>query len=149
MKLIPITLKDANFFVEKLHRHHKKVQGHKFSIAAVVGGDVVGVCIVGRPVSRVLDDGKRLEVTRLCTNGHKNACSFLYGAAARAARALGYKVISTYILESENGSSLKASGFNFVHKTKGRSWNCPSRMRTDKHPTVNKQLWEKVINEQN
>ena len=145
MDLVPISLKDANAFVEGLHRHHKKVQGHKFSLAARKDAKIIGVCIVGRPVARGLDNGLRLEITRLCTDGSKNACSFLYGAAARAAWALGYEAIGTYILASENGASLKASGFKFVHNVKGRSWTCPSRPRTDKHPTVDKQLWEKSI----
>lgn len=143
MILVPVSLKEANAFVDDLHRHHKKVQGHKFSIGVKKDGKLVGVCIVGRPVARSLDNGTRLEITRLCTDGTKNACSFLYGAAARAAWALGYSVIGTYILSSENGSSLKASGYKFVHVTKGRSWSCPSRPRTDKHPTVDKELWEK------
>ena len=85
LKLIPVTLSAANAFVEKYHRHHKAVTGHKFSLGCEKDGELVGVAIVGRPVSRYLDDGKTLEVNRLCTLGEKNACSFLYGAAARAA----------------------------------------------------------------
>lgn len=143
LKLKPISLKQANEFVDSLHRHHKKVQGHKFSLAAVLDGKTVGVCIVGRPVARALDDGTRLEVTRLCTDGTKNACSFLYGAAARAAWALGYRHIGTYILKEESGVSLKASGYEMKHEVKGRSWSCPSRPREDKHPTVDKSFWSK------
>lgn len=94
LRLRPISLRDANEYVRKYHRHHKPVAGHKFSIGCEADGELVGVIIVGRPVSRYLDDGFTLEVTRLCTNGAKNACSFLYGAAARAAAAMGYKRIS-------------------------------------------------------
>jgi hypothetical protein len=88
MKLaaIPMDLEGANEFVSRHHRHHQPVVGHKFSIGAALGGKLVGVAIVGRPVSRHRDDGATLEVTRLCTDGTKNACSFLYGAAARARR---------------------------------------------------------------
>ena len=93
LELVPISLKEANAYVERYHRHHKPVVGHKFSIAAAVDGEIVGVAIVGRPVSRYLDDGWTLEVNRLCTNGYRNACSFLYSAAWRAARNLGYKNI--------------------------------------------------------
>lgn len=93
LRLRPISLRDANEYVRKYHRHHKPVAGHKFSIGCEADGELVGVIIVGRPVSRYLDDGFTLEVTRLCTNGAKNACSFLYGAAARAAAAMGYKRI--------------------------------------------------------
>lgn len=101
LRLRPISLRDANEYVRKYHRHHKPVAGHKFSIGCEADGELVGVIIAGRPVSRYLDDGFTLEVTRLCTNGEKNACSFLYGAAARAAAAMGYKRIITYTLESE------------------------------------------------
>ena len=105
LRLRPISLRDANEYVRQHHRHHKPVAGHKFSIGCEADSELVGVIIAGRPVSRYLDDGFTLEVTRLCTNGAKNACSFLYGAAARAAAAMGYKRIITYTLESENGAS--------------------------------------------
>ena len=86
----PMSLADANRFVAEHHRHHKPVRGHKFSLGCMANGRLAGVAIVGRPVSRYLDDGLTLEVNRLCTDGTKNACSFLYGAAARAAKVLGY-----------------------------------------------------------
>lgn len=106
LELIPMTLREANAFVEQHHRHHKPVVGHKFSIGVSDGEKVVGVAIVGRPVGRFLDDGWTLEVTRLCTDGTHNACSMLYAAAWRAARAMGYRRVVTYILESETGASL-------------------------------------------
>ena len=108
LRLRPISLRDANEYVRQHHRHHKPVAGPKFSIGCEADGELVGVIIAGRPVSRYLDDGFTLEVTRLCTNGAKNACSFLYGAAARAAAAMGYKRIITYTLESENGAGRDA-----------------------------------------
>jgi hypothetical protein len=88
------------------------------------------------------DDGWTLEVTRLCTDGTANACSFLYGAARRAAFALGYRRLGTYLLASENGASVRAAGWRMVGEVKGRSWSCPSRPREDKHPTVDKHLYE-------
>lgn len=88
------------------------VTGHKFSIGCVADGELVGVVIAGRPVSRYLDDGLTLEVTRLCSTGEKNACSILYGAAARAARAMGYRRIITYTLDSEDGTSIRAAGWS-------------------------------------
>lgn len=87
-----------------------------------MNGEIVGVAIVGRPVSRYLDDGWTLEVNRLCTDGTKNACSFLYFAAWRVAKNLGYKKLITYILDSENGASLKASGWKCVGKCGGKCW---------------------------
>lgn len=143
MKLCPIDLSEANQFVTELHRHHKPVVGHKFSLGAVKDDKIVAVAIIGRPVARGRDDGLTLEVTRLCSDGTKNACSFLYGAAAKAAFALGYKRIGTYILASENGVSLKAAGWRLIGEVKGRSWSCASRPRIDKHPTQDKFLFEK------
>lgn len=137
-----IKLDEANAFVARLHRHHKPVVGHLFSLGAVLGGDLVGVAIVGRPVARMRDDGETAEVTRLCTDGTKNACSFLYGASARAAFALGFKRIGTYILASENGTTLRAAGWRLIGETKGGSWSRPSREREDKHPTQPKLLFE-------
>lgn len=109
LEVCPMTLKEANAFVEQYHRHHKPVTGHKFSIGCTDGDKIVGVAIVGRPVSRYLDDGWTLEVNRLCTDGTHNACSMLYAAAWRAARAMGYHKLITYILDTESGTSLKAA----------------------------------------
>lgn len=142
LRLIPLGLDEANAFVTTHHRHHKPVHGHKFSIGAASGDAVVGVVIVGRPVSRHRDDGATLEVTRLCTDGTRNACSFLYGAAARAAFALGYTRIGTYILASENGASVKAAGWRFIGQRGGGSWSVPSRPRVDTHPLEPKLLFE-------
>src|SRR5689334_12392981 len=137
-----VKLDEANAFVARLHRHHKPVVGHLFSIGASLDGVLVGVAIVGRPVSRMRDDGVTAEVTRLCTDGTKNACSFLYGAAARAAFALGFRRIGTYILASEPGMSLTASGWRLIGEVNGRSWSCQSRPRVDKHPLQDKLLFE-------
>lgn len=138
-----IGLDEANAFVAQHHRHHKPVVGHLFSIGAAQSGKIVGVAIVGRPVARMRDDGVTAEVTRLCTDGTKDACSFLYGAASRAAFALGFKRIGTYILASEPGTSLAAAGWRLIGEVRGRSWDTPSRPRVDKHPTQDKLLFER------
>ena len=138
----PISFDDAAAFVREHHRHHTPPVGHKFSICAMAGDELVGVVIVGRPVARRRDDGYTLEVTRLCTTGHRNACSFLYGAAARATFALGYRRIGTYVLKSEPGTTLKAAGWKLIGETPGKSWSVPSRPRSDKHPIEPKMLWE-------
>ncbi len=128
LELMPISLAVANGFVAEHHRHHKPVRGHKFSLGCMADGRLVGVAIVGRPVSRCLDDGLTLEVNRLCTDGTKNACSFLYGAAARAAKVMGYRKIITYILDTESGISLRASGWQCAgpsmerRRGRQRSW---------------------------
>jgi hypothetical protein len=142
LRTAPISFENASAFVRLHHRHHTPPRGHKFSIAAFAGDELVGVVIVGRPVSRHRDDGSTLEVTRLCTTGHRNACSFLYGAAARASFALGYRRIGTYILKREPGTSLAAAGWKLIAEVKGRSWDTPTRRRTDTHPTEDKLLFE-------
>ncbi len=142
LALVSITLDEANAFVAAHHRHHKPVIGHKFSLGAARDGKIVGVAIVGRPVARMRDDGETLEVTRLCTDGTRNACSFLYGACARAAFALGFKRIGTYILASEPGASLTGAGWRMIGETSGGSWSRGNRPRVDKHPTEPKLLWE-------
>lgn len=139
----PITYEDAAAYVGLHHRHHRPPQGWKWGIQAVDGdGKTVGVVMVGRPVARSFDDGWTLEVIRCCTDGTKNAPSMLYAAAWRAARALGYRRLVTYTLPQEGGASLRAVGWRVVHQTKGGSWDCPSRPRTDNHPTGPKTLWE-------
>jgi hypothetical protein len=142
LTFVRIDLAEANAFVEQHHRHHKPIIGHLFSIGAAINDKIVGVVIVGRPVSRMRDDGLTAEVTRLCTDGSKNACSFLYGAAARAAFALGFKRIGTYILADEPGTSLVAANWRLVGEVNGGTWNRNSRPRIDKHPLQNKLLFE-------
>ena len=142
-KIIPITLKVANEYVTQHHRHHKAVRGCKFCIALQSKNQIVGVAICGRPVSRHYDDGLTLEINRLCTNGHKNACSRLYGACVRIAKQMGYKKVITYILESENGASLKASNFICEGVAGGKIWT-GSRCRDNGVPKEMKQRW--VVN---
>lgn len=159
MKIVPIELKQANKFVHDLHRHHKPVQGHKFSIGLLSAEKLVGVAICGRPVSRHLDTGYILEVTRLCTDGTKNACSKLYSACARIARELGYDKIITYILDSETGNSLIATGWECeATGIGGKKWSGTlnnGTKRTDikvdlfgeerKYPNEMKQRWSKTL----
>lgn len=130
LEIRPISLKDANDFIVENHRHHDKVSGHKFSVSVYDGERLCGVATVGRPVSRYLDDGNTLEVTRLCTDGTHNACSILYARCAKIAKDMGYKKIITYILQSELGTSLAASGWVCEEMSAGGGkWNCPSRPR--------------------
>lgn len=137
-----VELEEANDFVRALHRHHRPVVGHKFSLGAVLGEHLVGVAIIGRPVSRMRDDGNTLEVTRLCTDGTHNAPSFLYGASARACFALGYRRIGTYLLASETGTSVLGAGWRCLGERGGGSWSVPSRPRIDNHPLERKMLFE-------
>jgi len=134
LRLEPVTISEAKRFVKRFHRHHQPPQGALFAIGASDGEQIVGVAIIGRPVARMNQDGYTAEVTRLATDGTHNACSFLYGAARRAAKDLGYRRLITYILQSEPGTSLRAAGWELTGETAGGSWSVPSRRRVDKHP---------------
>ncbi len=142
LELQPISLKEAAEYIRQHHRHHKPPPGWLFGCAVNDGERVVGVVVVGRPVARMLQDGYTAEVTRCCTDGTKNACSMLYSAAWRAAKALGYRRLITYTLASESGGSLKASGWQELYTTSGGSWDRCSRPREVKAPTAPKTLWE-------
>lgn len=147
LELQPITISEANEFVRLHHRHHGEVQGAKFAIGLNNGDNIVAIAIVGRPVARMLDNGYTAEVTRLCTNGEPHAASKLYAACWRAARAMGYRRLITYILDSETGTTLKAAGFRLVGQCGGGSWNRSDRPRIDKHPIGQKLLWERIESE--
>ena len=145
LSLVPVSLKDANAFVAAHHRHHKPTRGHKFSIGCAAEGRLVGVAIMGRPVSRYLDNGLTLEVTRLCTTDEKNACSMLYAAAARAAKAMGYRKIITYTLDSEPGISLRAAGWICAGPAGGERWTGQRRPAADLYPAQMKLRYEKLL----
>lgn len=145
LQIVPTSLEEANAFVEVHHRHHSPVVGHKFCIAiSDETKKVRGVSIVGRPVSRFLDDGWTLEVNRCCTDGIKNGCSMLYGASWRVAKALGYRRLITYVFPEEGGASLRASGWRLVGLRGGGNWNTESRPRIDTDELLRgqKNLWE-------
>ena len=144
LAVVPVTLREARAFVSAHHRHHRAPQGGLFAVAVAVDTDVRGVAIVGRPVARMLDDGWTAEVTRVATLGDRNACSMLYGAAWRAARALGWRKLVTYTLKEEGGGSLRASGWTCLGEAGGGSWSRVERARVDTHPTQGKLRWEMV-----
>ena len=129
MEAVPLHLREANAFVARHHRHNAPTVGGKFALGAAVDGQLVGVAVAGRPVSRRLDDGKTLEVLRVCTDGTPNACSFLYARCARIARLMGYERIITYTLESEGGASLRAVGATPTGPLGSHEWGNPTRPR--------------------
>lgn len=142
LRIVPTTRREAAAFIREHHRHHRPSKGGKFWLAVADGDRVVGVAEVGRPKARALDDGWTVEVTRTATDGTRNACSMLYGAAWRAARALGYLRAVTYNLPSESGASLRASGWVCIGEAGGGSWSRGERPRVDVHPTQRKLRWE-------
>lgn len=146
IEIRPITLRDANAFVKNHHRHHKPSRGCVFCVSCVSSDQIVGVAIVGRPVARMLQDGMTCEVSRLCTDGTRNACSMLYGAARRAAKALGYRLIVTYTLDTEHGGSLVASGWSRYGAAGGGAWSRNGRERIDVPDLIGgKTRWEATL----
>lgn len=142
LDLVPITQEEAFEFVRKHHRHHKPPTGSIFQVAVACEKEIVGVAIVGHPNARLQMDGFTAEVTRLCSDGSKNACSMMYSACWRAVRALGYKKLITFILSSEPGVTLYAAGWRLVGEAGGGSWNRKTRPRVDMHPTQTKLKFE-------
>jgi len=129
MEIKPISLKLANEFVLDNHRHNKPVQGHKWSLGLYKNNQLIGVGITGRPIARLLDNGLTLEILRVCTNGEKNANSFLYGKVAQIARLMGYEHIITYTLKEESGASLRAVGAKPIEASKPGNWDRKNRPR--------------------
>jgi hypothetical protein len=151
LQLDTIPQKEAKAFVREHHRHCPPPAGWRWGHAVYNGHTLVAVAMVGRPVARALDKDKVVEVNRLCVDPSLdtelvwNACSMLYGAAAREAKKRGFETIITYTLETESGGTLKASGWTPTTKTKGGSWDTPARRRTDKTSTCRKQRWERTF----
>ncbi len=147
--LVPVTQREAFAFVAQNHRHHRPPRGSILCIGAAectpeglaVDG-LVGVAVVGRPLARELQDGWTAEVTRVATDGARNACSFLYGACWRACRAVGFRRLVTYTLPEEGGASLRAAGWRLIGGAGGGSWSRAARPRVDLHPTQRKLRWE-------
>lgn len=148
LHIVPLELSEANALVSAWHRHHQPSQGHRFSLGVVdEAGAVHGAAIVGRPVARLAGSPRDvLEVVRLVTDGTPNACSALYGAAARVGRALGYLRIQTYILDEETGASLRASGWECDGAAGGGQWkHTDGRPRRTDRPTGPKSRWSKRL----
>lgn len=142
LRTVPTTLREANAFVDLHHRHHKPVRGHSSSTAVVDEAGVVrGVAIIGRPLARKIDHRQVCEVLRVATDGCPNACSALYGAACRIAKAFGYAHVITYTLNTEPGTSLRAAGWKPTAISNGGGWSRQGRERDDDHPLVPKIRW--------
>lgn len=142
LHVVPVTLRDARAYVNAHHRHLRAPAGAKLAIGVRDDRERLrGVAILGRPVARRLDNGSIIEVTRVATDGCKNACSALYSGAVRIARALGYRQIITYTLAREPGTSLRAAGWMPVRSTRGGSWSRRNRPRRRSATEGSKQRW--------
>lgn len=145
LEVVPVTFSFAKEYVKVHHRHNPNIVGCKFAIGVKNGyGDIVGVAICVRPVSRHLDNGETLEINRVCTDGTKNACSMLYGRCCQIAKAMGYKKVITYTLISENGVSVKASNFICDGEAGGTHWT-GVRNRGQQIPKEKKIRWHRNL----
>lgn len=147
MKVVPLTIKEANRLVRRWHRHSRPVHGARFAIGLELNGRLCGAAIVGRPVAQRTEQYTVAEVTRLVSPGTqetKNACSFLYGACARIAREMGFAKVQTFILKSEPGTSLLAAGWKLAGESAGGGWSRPSRARRG-GPQQPKKKFERVF----
>ena len=149
LEVVPVTLKAAKAFIAQHHRHNLPPQGWKFGVGLMQSEVLVGVGVAGRPVARRLDDGRTIEITRVCVSQAPNGCSKLYGALRKASMALGYRRVITYTLAAEPGASLKAAGFRVdAHLPQRPTWDTPSRPREqtdatglERRPTEAKVRW--------
>ena len=144
LQLVPVDWPTVCRFIGSWHRHHRPPAGHVFRLGVAAGPVLVGVATVGRPVASAYQDGRTLEVNRTCTDGYPNANSMLYGAAARAAWALGYRRLITYTGADESGASLRGAGWRIIAERPARpGWDSPSRPRADQGvDRMPRTLWE-------
>ena len=139
--IIPFTLRKANDFVQAHHRHNGRTarDGGKFAIALEFEGQVVGVAIVGNPLSATYMDGLTAEILRVCVSegAPPNSNSMLYGACRRTWFGMGGVRLLTYTLTTESGASLKAAGFRLAAEIKGHD---PATWGKDDHLTSRQTL---------
>lgn len=130
LDLQPMPVRAACDEVRILHRHLPRVIGGLFACALWADGRRVAVAIASLPKARQSCDGFTIEIARLASDGHENACSRLYGALCRAAAAIGYRRAITFTRLDEPGTSLRAAGFREDQITREQSWDRPSRSRS-------------------
>jgi hypothetical protein len=133
MRIVPLTLREANDFVERFHRHSARTSndGGKFAIGLQLDGQLVGVAIVGRPVARMLQIPGTAELLRNCVSpaAPRNATSKLAGRAKRIWQLMGGVRLVSYTLARESGESMRGAGFIEDGAVAGRRWDTPSRRR--------------------
>lgn len=146
LELRPCSVKAARRLVKSWHRHLPDIQGGLFAVCCVAAdGECVGVGIAGNP-ARAWQNHARLVISRCATNGYENACSMIYGALCRAAKALGYAEVWTYTLVDEPGTSLRAAGFVEMGLSTGGANSCKARPRLPAVCPGPKRRWMRALN---
>ncbi len=153
LRVVPCTLKKANDFIEVYHRHSVRTSrdGGKFAIAVSYGIYIIGVAVVGNPLSATLMDGSTAEVLRACVlpDAPKNCNSLLYGACRRIWFEMGGAKIITYTLIEESGHSLKAAGWTMAALTQPvdiKTWGKKDHLKRQEQALYakRKRRWEAV-----
>lgn len=151
LRVVPCSLRKANDFVEVYHRHSIRTSrdGGKFALAAALGTSVVGVAIVGNPLSATLMDGFSAEVLRVCVlpDAPRNCNSLIYGACRRVWFEMGGVLILTYTLTEESGASLRGAGWELAAEVKGhdtKTWGKKDHLRRTEQAILakGKRRWE-------
>lgn len=143
---------EAKAFVAEHHSTHARPPvGWRWGHGLRNGTELVAVAMVGRPVARALDGERIVEVTRCCAAAElpafvRNACSKLYGKAAREARRRGFEKIITYTEVGEPAAALRGAGWTIEHtgRRRRRGWDTPGRPR-EGGPTTAKHRWAKAL----
>jgi hypothetical protein len=144
LELRPIGTREASAVVKRLHRHLPRVVGGLFAVSVFDNDELVGVGVASRPKARFLQDGFTVEISRVATDGHRNACSKIYGALCRACAAIGVRRVVTFTRTDEPGTSLRAAGFTEAGLTREQSWDRPQRHRFGEPLQVRK--WVRFMN---
>lgn len=130
-RIVPLTLREANDFVEAHHRHSARTSndGGKFAIGLELEGKLVGAAIVGRPVARMLQAPGTAELLRCCVGpgAPLGAGKMLNSRAKRIWQLMGGIRLVTYTLARESGGSLAGAGFRRVAEVRGRQWDGSKR----------------------
>lgn len=142
LRLRPWTVKQAKPFIRRVHRKLKRVQGGLWAVSVRLGASVIGCAVVGHPARELMEDDATLAVLRVAAiEGYPNACSMLYGACSRAARAMGADNLVTYTHAVEHGASLKAAGWIFGGMTDGGEHDREGRQRPLAIDPLPKRRW--------
>lgn len=149
LQLRPVTQAVAKAFVDEHHRHNPAKPGWRWGHGVYNGDELVGVAMVGTPSGRWKNPSKLVEVNRVCVASKVaklgwNACSMLYGAAAREAKRRGFARILTYIRADESGVTLHAAGWKRMQFCKGRQRVDP-RPGRQKGERIDRWRWERQL----
>lgn len=147
-RIVPITLREANDFVEQYHRHSARTSndGGKFAIGLYLDGRLVGAAIVGRPIARMLQEPGTAELLRCCVgpDAPDGAGKTLNARCKRIWQLMGGTRLVTYTLASETGGSLSGAGFKRVAEAHSAQWKTRGRPHRD-IAAQPKHRWEALL----